>query len=82
MKTVIIGSGNEAYHLAKAFTQNNIKIDQIFGRNEIELSNISGEFNIPYSTEKLEDDGSFFGKTLEKKSPTKEDLEEEIKTEL
>lgn len=55
MKTVIIGSGNVAYHLAKAFTQNNIKVHQIFGRNEIELSNISNEFNIPYSNENLEE---------------------------
>ena len=55
MKTVIIGSGNVAYHLAKAFTQNNIEIHQIFGRNEIELKKISEEFNIPFSTEKLED---------------------------
>lgn len=55
MKTVIIGSGNVAYHLAKAFTQNNIKIDQIFGRNDIELSNISNEFNIPYSNKNLEE---------------------------
>lgn len=55
MKTVIIGSGNVAYHLAKAFTQNNIKVHQIYGRNEIELSKISNEFNIPYSNENLED---------------------------
>lgn len=55
MKTIIIGSGNVAYHLAKAFTQNNIKVKQIFGRNEIELSKISNEFDIPYSTEKLDE---------------------------
>ena len=55
MKTVIIGSGNVAYHLAKAFTQNNIKVSQIFGRNEVELSKISSEFNIPFSTDQLED---------------------------
>ncbi len=55
MKTVIIGSGNVAYHLAKAFTQNNIEVSQIFGRNQIELKKISEEFNIPFSTEKLED---------------------------
>ena len=55
MKTVIIGSGNVAYHLAKAFTQNNIKVHQIYGRNEIELSKISSEFNIPYSNENLEE---------------------------
>ena len=55
MKTVIIGSGNVAYHLAKAFTQNNIKVHQIYGRNEIELSKISSEFNIPYSTQNLDE---------------------------
>jgi len=55
MQTVIIGSGNVAYHLVKAFKQNNLQIHQIFGRNEVELSKISNEFNIPFSTEKLED---------------------------
>ena len=55
MKIVIIGSGNVAYHLAKAFTQNNIEVSQIFGRNEVELSKISTEFNIPFSTDQLED---------------------------
>ncbi|WP_312423023.1 Rossmann-like and DUF2520 domain-containing protein [Epilithonimonas sp.] len=55
MKTVIIGSGNVAYHLAKAFTQNKLEVSQIFGRNQIELKKISEEFNIPFSTEKLED---------------------------
>lgn len=55
MKTVIIGSGNVAYHLVKAFSQNKIEISQIFGRNETELAKISEEFNIPFSTENLED---------------------------
>ncbi|MCD1115489.1 Rossmann-like and DUF2520 domain-containing protein [Chryseobacterium turcicum] len=55
MQTVIIGSGNVAYHLAKAFTQNGISLAQIFGRNEKELQKISLELNIPYSTQKLED---------------------------
>lgn len=55
MKTVIIGSGNVAYHLTKAFIQNHIKVHQIFGRNETELSKISKEFDIPHSTEKLDD---------------------------
>lgn len=55
MKTVIIGSGNVAYHLVKAFKQNHIDIHQIFGRNEAELSKISTEFNIPFSTNQLED---------------------------
>ncbi len=55
MQTVIIGSGNVAYHLAKAFIQNGISIDQIFGRNEKELQKISSELNISYSTENLQD---------------------------
>jgi len=55
MKIVIIGSGNVAYHLAKAFTQNNIEDSQIFGRNEVELNKISEELNIPYSTKELAD---------------------------
>ncbi|MBB4806946.1 putative short-subunit dehydrogenase-like oxidoreductase (DUF2520 family) [Chryseobacterium defluvii] len=55
MQTVIIGSGNVAYHLAKAFVLNNIPLTQIFGRNEGDLKKISEELNIPYSTEILED---------------------------
>ena len=55
MKIVIIGSGNVAFHLAKAFTQNNIEVSQIFGRNEVELNKISEELNIPYSTKDLDD---------------------------
>ncbi|MCU7617519.1 DUF2520 domain-containing protein [Chryseobacterium sp. PBS4-4] len=55
MQTVIIGSGNVAYHLAKAFTQNNIPLIQIFGRNEEELKKISEELDIPYSTKDLTD---------------------------
>ncbi|WP_159472436.1 Rossmann-like and DUF2520 domain-containing protein [Chryseobacterium sp. 18068] len=50
MQTVIIGSGNVAYHLAKAFVQNGISLAQIFGRNEKELDEISEELNIPNST--------------------------------
>lgn len=55
MQTVIIGSGNVAYHLAKAFVLNNIPLAQLFGRNEEDLKKISEELNIPYSTEKPED---------------------------
>ncbi len=55
MQTVIIGSGNVAYHLAKAFIQNGISLAQIFGRNEKELQKISSELNISYSTENLQD---------------------------
>lgn len=53
MDIIIIGSGNVATHLARAFTQNNIPIKQIFGRNESDLKQILKENNIPYSTEKL-----------------------------
>lgn len=55
MKIAIIGSGNVAYHLAKAFTQNEISVSQIFGRNKIDLKEISTASNIPFSTENLLD---------------------------
>ncbi|WP_417428097.1 Rossmann-like and DUF2520 domain-containing protein [Halpernia sp.] len=55
MKIVIIGSGNVAFHLAKAFTQNEISVSQIFGRNETDLKEISEVLGIPFSTEKLLD---------------------------
>lgn len=53
MQTVIIGSGNVAYHLAKAFVQNGISLAQIFGRNKKELDEISEELNILNSTTNL-----------------------------
>ncbi len=55
MKTVIIGSGKVAYHLAKAFHQNHIEVFQIFGRNENDLKAISDELNIPFSTTNIAD---------------------------
>jgi len=55
MQIVIIGSGNVAYHMAKAFIQKNIPLAQIFGRNETELQKISEELNTPYSTKNLVD---------------------------
>ncbi|QIY91765.1 Rossmann-like and DUF2520 domain-containing protein [Chryseobacterium gallinarum] len=55
MQIVIIGSGNVAYHMAKAFTLRGISLAQIFGRNEKELNKISEELHIPYSAEQLED---------------------------
>jgi len=55
MQIVIIGSGNVAYHLAKAFTQKNIHLAQIFGRNREDVSKISQELQIPFSTYTLED---------------------------
>ena len=53
MKIVILGSGNVAYHLAKAFTQNRVEVAQIFGRNTTELQKISTEFGIPFSTKNI-----------------------------
>jgi predicted short-subunit dehydrogenase-like oxidoreductase (DUF2520 family) len=55
MQTVIIGSGNVAYHMAKAFSLKNIPLMQVFGRNGEELKKISRELNVPYSTEQLQD---------------------------
>lgn len=55
MKIVIIGSGNVAYHLAKAFKENQIPVFQIFGRNEGALKEVSEELHISYSTTILED---------------------------
>jgi predicted short-subunit dehydrogenase-like oxidoreductase (DUF2520 family) len=55
MQIVLIGSGNVAFHLAKAFTEAQIPISQIFGRNTIELQKISEQFSIPFSTENLVD---------------------------
>nr|WP_315033320.1 DUF2520 domain-containing protein [uncultured Chryseobacterium sp.] len=55
MQTVIIGSGNVAYHMAKAFSRKGIPLAQIFGRNEKELTRISEELEIPFSIDHLED---------------------------
>lgn len=55
MKIVIIGSGNVAYHLAKAFLENKIPISQIYGRNAEHLQLISDQLQIPFSTEHLID---------------------------
>ena len=55
MQIVLIGSGNVAFHLAKAFTEAQIPISQIFGRNTTELQKISEQFSIPSSTETLAD---------------------------
>lgn len=53
MKIVIIGSGNVAAHLARAFTQNKLAVEQLFGRNHLRLQEISTELAIPFSTEVL-----------------------------
>ena len=55
MKIVIIGSGNVAYHLAKAFQENKIPVSQLFGRNENDLKFISDQLQIPFSTTQLQD---------------------------
>lgn len=55
MQIVLIGSGNVAFHLAKAFTEAQIPISQIFGRNTTELQKISEQFSIPFSTGTLVD---------------------------
>ena len=53
MKIVILGSGNVAFHLAKAFSENKIGVSQIFGRNENALKEISEKCHIPYSTDEM-----------------------------
>ena len=55
MQIVLIGSGNVAFHLAKAFSEAQIPISQIFGRNTTELQKISEQFSIPFSTVTLVD---------------------------
>lgn len=55
MKIVILGSGNVAYHLSKAFNEKNIAVSQIFGRNKNDLIEISEKFHIPFSTSELAD---------------------------
>lgn len=53
MTTVILGSGNVAWHLAHALKQAEIPLIQIFGRNEIALRELSEAIEVPYSTEEL-----------------------------
>lgn len=54
MEIVIIGSGNVAYHLAKALKKENLPLIQIFGRNSVALSEISQKLDVPYSTNELQ----------------------------
>ncbi|AQX08823.1 Rossmann-like and DUF2520 domain-containing protein [Elizabethkingia ursingii] len=53
MTTVIIGSGNVAWHMAKAFKEAGIDLIQLYGRNEKDLKKLSSEINVEYSTDKL-----------------------------
>ena len=55
MKLILIGSGNVAFHLAKAFVENNINLCQIYGRNQEELEQISTKINVPFSISGIED---------------------------
>ena len=55
MKIVILGSGNVAFHLARAFKEKQISVSQIFGRNENALREISEKYGIPYSTNEIAD---------------------------
>ena len=60
MNIVIIGSGNVAYHLAKAFTERGVNISQIFGRNQEKLQNISKELGVKNSVTELCDADIYF----------------------
>jgi predicted short-subunit dehydrogenase-like oxidoreductase (DUF2520 family) len=51
---VIIGSGNVAFHLIKAFSLKGINIMQILGRNKETTENLSRTFKIPGITNKHE----------------------------
>jgi len=53
MTAVIIGSGNVAWHLARAFVESKIDLIQIFGRNEKELERISKFISVGYSVNEL-----------------------------
>lgn len=53
MEIVIIGSGNVAYHLAKAFKESNSEVKQLFGRNEEQLKAISSETGFSFSSTEL-----------------------------
>lgn len=55
MKIVIIGSGNVAYHLSKAFCKNGVEISQIFGRNQTSLNSIAKALHIASSSTDLAD---------------------------
>lgn len=55
MKIVIIGTGNVAYHLAKALYANKIFVEQIFGRNTKEAQKIAEEIGTQFSSQHLAD---------------------------
>ncbi|MEJ8598021.1 Rossmann-like and DUF2520 domain-containing protein [Riemerella anatipestifer] len=54
MEIVIIGSGNVAFHLNNAFHEANIKVSQLFGRNEEALKLMSETTQVPYSINTLQ----------------------------
>lgn len=53
MKIIIIGTGNVAFHLAKAFHLHQISVEQIFGRNVLEGEKIAHEIGSQFSTDHL-----------------------------
>lgn len=55
MKIVIIGTGNVAYHLAKALHSNKMFVEQIFGRNTLEAQKIAEEVGAQFSSQHLAD---------------------------
>lgn len=55
MKTVIIGSGNVAFHICKAFQMHGIPVSQVFGRNPEALKELGEELGINVSDSKLAD---------------------------
>ncbi len=55
LKTVIIGSGNVARHLAKAFCEAGLPPVDIYGRNEAAVKELATEVNVPFSTDELID---------------------------
>ena len=54
MRTVILGTGNVAWHLAHALKKSGIDLKQIYGRNTIELKNLQDATGIDVSSTHLE----------------------------
>lgn len=59
MKICIVGSGNVAYHLAKALVKNDIGEVQIFGRNTESIRTIAQELHLSFS-EKIPQDSDLY----------------------
>ena len=48
MKIAIVGSGNVAFHLAKALHESEVENVVLMGRNQTDLEKISGESGYPF----------------------------------